>query len=286
MIVAGATGAIGVPLVRALIDHGHEVIGLTRSARSAAENSDLWAGAIVADALDPESLRSAARPIRADAVIHQMTALARPPILYRDLNQTNDLRIRGTRHLLELAMAVGATRFVTQSFLGGYGYGDHGEAILTEDNQFAPPGRSAGLERAMAAMRAVNSRCSPRRMSRAWRYGLACSTDRAGRSTPCSSCFGAGSSQSFVTVAAGCPTSTCQTPQARPLPRWNAADRDRPGKPDTAQARSLGNLHLRGGQNLRHATTVAGAGLDAARRPIRARNHDQHDPALESADKE
>jgi len=139
--------------VLALIDHGHEVIGLTRSARSAAENSDLWSGAIVADALDAESLRSAARPIKADAVIHQMTALTRPPIRYRDLNQTNDLRIRGTRHLLELATAVGATRFVTQSFLGGYGYGDHGEAVLIEDNQFAPPGRSAGLERAMAAMR-------------------------------------------------------------------------------------------------------------------------------------
>ena len=153
VVVAGATGAIGVPLVLALIDHGHEVIGLTRSARSAAENSDLWSGAIVADALDAESLRSAARPIKADAVIHQMTALTRPPIRYRDLNQTNDLRIRGTRHLLELATAVGATRFVTQSFLGGYGYGDHGEAVLTEDNQFAPPGRSAGRERAMAAMR-------------------------------------------------------------------------------------------------------------------------------------
>jgi nucleoside-diphosphate-sugar epimerase len=153
VVVAGATGAIGVPLVRDLVDHGHEVIGVTRSAQSAADNGHIWAGAIVANVLDAESLRSAARPIRADAVIHQLTALARPPIRYRDLDQTNDLRIRGTRHLLELAAVVGATRFVTQSFFGGYGYGDHGEAILTEEDHFAPSGRSAGLERALAAMR-------------------------------------------------------------------------------------------------------------------------------------
>lgn len=153
VVVAGATGAIGVPLVRALVDHGHEVIGLTRSARSAADYGDIWAGAIVADVRDAQSLRSAARPIRADAVIHQLTALTRPPIRYRDLDQTNDLRIRGTRHLLELAAAVGATRFVTQSFLGGYGYGDHGEAVLTEEDRFAPPGRSPRLERALAALR-------------------------------------------------------------------------------------------------------------------------------------
>jgi len=153
VVVAGATGAIGVPLVRDLVDHGHEVIGATRSAQSAADNRDIWAEAVVADVLDAESLRSAARHIRADAVIHQLTALARPPIRYRDLDQTNDLRIRGTRHLLELAAAVGATRFVTQSFLGGYGYADHGEAILTEEDHFGPPGRPAGLERALAAMR-------------------------------------------------------------------------------------------------------------------------------------
>ena len=30
VIVAGATGAIGAPLARTLVDHGHEVIGITR----------------------------------------------------------------------------------------------------------------------------------------------------------------------------------------------------------------------------------------------------------------
>ena len=53
VVVAGATGAIGVPLVRALVDHGHEVIGVTRSAQSAADNGNIWAGAIVANASTP-----------------------------------------------------------------------------------------------------------------------------------------------------------------------------------------------------------------------------------------
>jgi nucleoside-diphosphate-sugar epimerase len=52
VLVAGATGAIGVPLVRDLVDHGHQVIGVTRSAQSAAEFRNIWAGAIVADVLD------------------------------------------------------------------------------------------------------------------------------------------------------------------------------------------------------------------------------------------
>ena len=52
VIVAGATGAIGAPLARTLVDHGHEVIGITRRAPSAARFSDLCARAVVADVLD------------------------------------------------------------------------------------------------------------------------------------------------------------------------------------------------------------------------------------------
>ena len=35
-------------------------------------------------------------------------------------------------NLLDLAHLVGAARFVTQSIVFGYGYGDHGDAVLTE----------------------------------------------------------------------------------------------------------------------------------------------------------
>jgi nucleoside-diphosphate-sugar epimerase len=32
VFVAGATGALGLPIVRVVVTHGHEVVGLTRSA--------------------------------------------------------------------------------------------------------------------------------------------------------------------------------------------------------------------------------------------------------------
>jgi nucleoside-diphosphate-sugar epimerase len=160
--------------VRALVDHGHKVIGITRSAPSAARFTDLWARAVVADVLDSESLRSATLSIKADAVIHQMTALSRPPIRHRDMKPTNKLRTQGTRNLMELARTVGATRFITQSFMGGYGYGDHGDTVLTEDHPFAPPGRSPGLERTIAAMRFAEDQVltSPDLEGIAMRYGL------------------------------------------------------------------------------------------------------------------
>lgn len=125
VIVAGATGAIGRPLTTALLRAGHEVIGITRHVEAAAQNRGRWTGAIVADALDADALRTAAGPLRADAVINQLTALDRPPVRYHDLAATDRIRTVGTRNLLDLAARTSATRFLTQSFLGGYGYVDH-----------------------------------------------------------------------------------------------------------------------------------------------------------------
>jgi hypothetical protein len=55
--------------------------------------------------------------------------------------QTNALRTVGTANLLAAAAAVGARRFVTWSMVFGYGYGDHGQEPITEDDPFGPPGR-------------------------------------------------------------------------------------------------------------------------------------------------
>jgi nucleoside-diphosphate-sugar epimerase len=68
------------------------------------------------------------------------------------MRQTNRLRTEGTRNLVRAAERVGATRFVTQSMLFGYGYGDAGGRVRTEDDEFAP--RGAGrFEEHLAAMR-------------------------------------------------------------------------------------------------------------------------------------
>jgi nucleoside-diphosphate-sugar epimerase len=154
VLLAGATGTLGVPLVRALVASGHEVIGLSRSPGKGDKLRTLGAEPLVADVMDPEALLSAVEGLKADAVLHEMTALKKIPTRHRDMAATDALRIQGTTNLLAAARLMGARRFVTQSFFMGYGYGDWGDRVLTEEDPFAPPGQDA-FERDLAAMRST-----------------------------------------------------------------------------------------------------------------------------------
>jgi nucleoside-diphosphate-sugar epimerase len=115
VFVAGATGAIGRPLVRMLLEAGHEVTGMTRSEERAAALRDAGAGAVVADALDAGAVRSAIAAATPDAVVHQLTDLPREWRMKYGLGQTSRLRTEGTRNLLDGAVAAGTRRFVAQS---------------------------------------------------------------------------------------------------------------------------------------------------------------------------
>src|SRR6188768_755731 len=61
IFVAGATGTLGLPLVRELVARGHTVTGLTRSPHKRALLEALGAQAVVADALDAPGLERAVR---------------------------------------------------------------------------------------------------------------------------------------------------------------------------------------------------------------------------------
>ncbi|SDR82683.1 NAD-dependent epimerase/dehydratase family protein [Microlunatus soli] len=139
ILLAGATGAIGRRLLPALGRDNHEVIALTRDPSRAAEFRRSGVQAVVADALDRTELLRATDGVEFDAVIHQLTALTKPPVRHRGMAVTNLLRTDGTRHLLEVAERAGARRFVTQSIVFGYGYIDHGSRSLTEDAPFGRP---------------------------------------------------------------------------------------------------------------------------------------------------
>ena len=138
VLLAGASGAVGTPLTRQLIAAGHQVVGITRSQANAQRLRTAGAEAVVADVMDRENLLTAVRDVRADAVMHQLTALGTTKIR-EALQGTNNLRTTGTAHLLAAARAVGAHRFLTQSIVLGYGYRDHGPHVLTEDDPFAEP---------------------------------------------------------------------------------------------------------------------------------------------------
>jgi nucleoside-diphosphate-sugar epimerase len=60
VFVAGATGAIGRPLVRQLVAAGHEVVGTTRSEQKAEELRAAGATPAVRDALEAGPFASAA----------------------------------------------------------------------------------------------------------------------------------------------------------------------------------------------------------------------------------
>jgi nucleoside-diphosphate-sugar epimerase len=102
--------------------------------------------------LDRPALLAALDGQTADAVISELTALKKTPMAHRDMAATNRLRTEGTANLIAAARHVGARRFVTQSMVFGYGYGDWGGRVLTEADQFGPPGRGQ-FERHLAAMR-------------------------------------------------------------------------------------------------------------------------------------
>ncbi|MFF4807113.1 NAD-dependent epimerase/dehydratase family protein [Micromonospora chersina] len=150
VLLAGASGAIGTPLTRQLVATGHQVVGISRSRSNAERLRSAGAEAVVADVLDRENLLAAVRDVRADAVVHELTALGTTK-MGEALQGTNALRTTGTANLLAAARAVGAHRFVTQSIVLGYGYRDHGPRVITEDDPFAEP-VGGKLGEAVAAM--------------------------------------------------------------------------------------------------------------------------------------
>ena len=117
VFLAGGSGAIGVPIVRALVAGGHQVTALTRSAANEPMLRALGATPAVADALDADALRRVVVQARPTHVIHQLTALPKGgPRSAHDLVPTNRLRTEGTKNLVDAAVAAGAKRFIAGSF--------------------------------------------------------------------------------------------------------------------------------------------------------------------------
>ncbi|MCY0939502.1 NAD-dependent epimerase/dehydratase family protein [Streptomyces sp. H34-S4] len=144
VLLAGASGVLGQRAVRALRAAGHEVAGLGRGA-----GMD-----VRADLLDREGLLRAVDGLGFDVVVHAATALSGKAMArHQDMAGTNALRTEGTVNLLAAARETGARRFVVESMMFGYGYGDHGGAVLGEDDGFGPRGANVWLERHVGAMR-------------------------------------------------------------------------------------------------------------------------------------
>jgi 2-alkyl-3-oxoalkanoate reductase len=116
VFVAGASGAMGKPLVRQLLATGHEVTGTTRKEDRAAEIEAAGATAVVCDAMDSDGLGRAVAEAGPEVVVHALTALpGRIDWKSDPLAATNRLRSEGTRNLIAAAAAAGARRVVAES---------------------------------------------------------------------------------------------------------------------------------------------------------------------------
>jgi len=76
ILIAGASGAIGRPLVRRLRANQHQVFALTRSPDSS-PLKEIGAEPVIADALDAAAVKSALERIRPHAVMNELTSLPR-----------------------------------------------------------------------------------------------------------------------------------------------------------------------------------------------------------------
>jgi 2-alkyl-3-oxoalkanoate reductase len=154
VFVAGATGVIGRQLVPQLVEAGHEVVGSTRSSAKAGWLREAGATAAVMDPLDRAQVMTAVMRAEPDAVIHELTALRGQANLRRfdrSFGETNVLRTRGMEILLEAARAVGATRFLAQSYTG-WPNAREGGPVKTEDDRLDPSPPKA-MRESIAAIR-------------------------------------------------------------------------------------------------------------------------------------
>jgi 2-alkyl-3-oxoalkanoate reductase len=116
VFVAGASGAIGEPLIAELLKQGHHVVGMTTSEERARILETQGASAEIVDAFDAAAVEAALKRSKAEAVIDELTSL---PKEQSDMPKYADgdakLRLEGGGNLFRAAIAAGVRRYLQQS---------------------------------------------------------------------------------------------------------------------------------------------------------------------------
>lgn len=146
VLIAGATGAIGKPLLRHLDSAGHNLFALVRSPKAGAlEAKD--ADEIVGDALNAASVLEAVQHTKPDVIINELTSLPKhytPEEMKAAAARDREVRVKGNANLLAAARATNCRRYVLQSsafwYAPGPGLADEAVSFAFD----ASPGIAAG----------------------------------------------------------------------------------------------------------------------------------------------
>ena len=184
LLIAGATGAIGRPLIRCLRERGHAVFALARSPESARAVAASGAEPVIADALDAAAVKAALVQVRPEAVINELTSLPRhytAAEMAAAAERDRKVRVEGNTNLLAALRGAGVHRYLLQSsgfwYAPGEGLADEGEPFRssTRPRRRSPPAR--------AAMPSWKGRRRPRALTSS-PFATASSTAPAPGSTP------------------------------------------------------------------------------------------------------
>jgi nucleoside-diphosphate-sugar epimerase len=132
VFLAGATGAIGTPLIRLFLQRDYRIVAMTRSASRAEALRGERVTPVVVDALIADDVRRAMADSKPDVIVHQLTDLPRgldPARMDEAVKRNANIRTVGTANLVNAALCAGVTHFVAQSIAWAYRAGaePHGE---------------------------------------------------------------------------------------------------------------------------------------------------------------
>ncbi|MBW4521025.1 MAG: NAD(P)-dependent oxidoreductase [Scytolyngbya sp. HA4215-MV1] len=139
VFIAGATGAIGRPLICQLLDAGYDAFGMTRSVYRAHLLTQQGAIAELLDIFDADAVQSALQRIQPDVVIDLLTALPKqltPESIAAAAALDERTRRIGGSNLQSAAQKVGVRRYILQSsafwYAPGVGLADESTPFASE----------------------------------------------------------------------------------------------------------------------------------------------------------
>jgi 2-alkyl-3-oxoalkanoate reductase len=152
VFVAGASGAVGKPVVRELVGRGHEVVAMTSTESKRPILEELGASAVVGDVFDAQSMIELVGFAKPEGVVNVASKWSIYPTRTSQVEPANEIRVQAAKNMVAAAIGAGARRYVNESMMFVYGYGEEGlRGPITEER---PPGReqNAGLQRVIDAI--------------------------------------------------------------------------------------------------------------------------------------